>query len=284
MKDIFRAIFCCPNKPSILPAVTSYFAKNGGVIISAECLVDESSDLFFFRGEVEKSAMTTGVEDFKRGFTKFAERYGMQWIVRNPAVKRKIMVLVDSESMLTHFMARWDSGFCDGDIVRIVTHNKHVLSVASNNGIQGALINPDEEAYGLLAGKACDSVDFLANIDWLYSDYSALSGFFPENSITISFDHPVWSSTDSLSDILESGVKQISFSSYYVGSGIEHGPVIWQDSARVPPATSCEKEKCADHLSNKMVDCLCDALRLLLDDSVIIYENRTFILGGGYVR
>jgi formyltetrahydrofolate deformylase len=74
----------------------------------------------------------------------------------------------------------------------------------------------------------------------------------------------------------ERGVKIVGATAHYVTDDLDEGPIIEQDIVRVDHTYSWQAMRDAGRNVEKVV--LSNALKLLLEDKVFIYNNKTVIL------
>ena len=102
-----------PDRPGIVAAVTTHLFETGGNILEAQQFDDEETDRFFMR--VVFAPSTESGTDFERefrdGFGTIADRFGMEWTLRDRAEKKRVMLLVSKfDHCLADLLYRWRTG------------------------------------------------------------------------------------------------------------------------------------------------------------------------------
>src|SRR6266851_5105068 len=93
----FVLTLSCPDRPGIVSAVSTFLAHNGQNILDAQQF--NAADL-----AVNLAALQTG-------FPAIAERFGMDWQMRDRAARRRVMLLVSkSDHCLVDILYRWRTG------------------------------------------------------------------------------------------------------------------------------------------------------------------------------
>src|SRR3954449_3605826 len=101
----------CPNRPGIVAAVSTFLFEAGANIAEAQQYDDPESQRFFARilfdhpaGEVDEAALRAGLRPI-------AERFRMDWTLRNLAEKPRVMLLVSKfDHCLADILYRWRIG------------------------------------------------------------------------------------------------------------------------------------------------------------------------------
>src|SRR5258705_4338450 len=88
----FVLTLSCPDRPGIVSAVSTFLANSGQNILDAQQFDDVETKKFFMR--VVFTAADLAVElSAQTGFAAIAERFGMDWQMRDRASRRRVMLL-----------------------------------------------------------------------------------------------------------------------------------------------------------------------------------------------
>src|SRR5215475_8350876 len=97
----------CSDRPGIVSAVSTFLANSGQNILDAQQFGDVETGNFFMRvvfTAAELAALQTG-------FAAIAERFAMDWQMRDRAARRRVMLLVSkSDHCLADILYRWRTG------------------------------------------------------------------------------------------------------------------------------------------------------------------------------
>jgi predicted amino acid-binding ACT domain protein len=113
----FVLTIASPDRPGIVAAVTTFLFEAGGNILEAQQFDDQQSNRFFMRVVFTSDRADEGfTEGFREAFKPIAERFGMNWALRDRLERRRVMILM---SKFDHCMvdllslAEWRAA--DGD-------------------------------------------------------------------------------------------------------------------------------------------------------------------------
>ena len=101
----------CPDRPGIVSAVSTFLAHNGQNILDAQQFGDIETGHFFMRVVFTAADLAVGLSALQTGFTAIADRFGMNWQMRDRAVRRRVLLLVSkSDHCLVDILYRWRTG------------------------------------------------------------------------------------------------------------------------------------------------------------------------------
>ena len=101
----------CPDRPGIVSAVSTFLAHNGQNILDAQQFDDVETKKFFMRVVFTAADLAVELSALQTGFAAIAERFGMEWQMRDRAAHRKVMLLVSkSDHCLVDILYRWRTG------------------------------------------------------------------------------------------------------------------------------------------------------------------------------
>src|SRR3982750_1315516 len=101
----------CPDRPGIVSAVSTFLAHNGQNILDAQQFDDIETGQFFMRVVFAAADLAVNLAALQTGFTAIAERFGMDWQMRDRPPRRRVMLLVSkSDHCLADILYRWRTG------------------------------------------------------------------------------------------------------------------------------------------------------------------------------
>src|SRR5436305_14848663 len=104
-------ILSCPDRPGIVSAVSTFLAHNGQNILDAQQFDDIETKKFFMRVEFTAADLAVELRALQTGFTAIADRFGMDWQMRDRANRRRVTLLVSkSDHCLVDILHRWRPG------------------------------------------------------------------------------------------------------------------------------------------------------------------------------
>jgi formyltetrahydrofolate deformylase len=267
----------CTDRVGLVAAISGLLALKQFNIVSMHEHVDNNEKLFFMRLEVDR---TDGVEDLE---TSFQEILPAGAIIKiNPEVEKKVIVLVTKEY------------HCLADILvrnYFKTLGAQVQCVIGNHNIlQDICLRFDIPFYFVQAGA--DKQAFEQSIIELTQqydhDYLVLAKFmrilshdfvsrFPMKIINIHHSFlPAFAGASPYRQAHERGVKLIGATAHYVTDELDEGPIIAQ---QIIPAnhslTVQDMVKAGKEIETAV---LAKALKLVFDDRVFVYKNKTVVM------
>lgn len=272
----------CPNRPGIVAAVSTCLFEGGCNISEAHQFDDpETAALFMrlvfsFTGEDAIAALRTG-------FAAVAERFAMQWTMRDLADKQRVLLMVSKfDHCLADILYNWRMGELPMDITGVISNHPketyvhldlegldfHHLPIAQDT-------KPQQEAqiWRIVQETRTDLVVLARYMQILSDDLSVkLSG----RCINIHHSFlPGFKGAKPYHQAHARGVKLIGATAHYVTADLDEGPIIEQDVERVSHQYS------ADALVRRGRDIerrvLSHALALHLEGRVLMAGSRTVV-------
>jgi formyltetrahydrofolate deformylase len=267
----------CADRVGLVAAISGLLAQKQFNIISMQEHVDNTANLFFMRLEVDK---TTGAEGLGESLLEILPAGAL--IKINPAAEKKIIVLVTKEY------------HCLADILvrnYFKTLGAGVQCVIGNHQtLEDVCRRFDVPFYYVAAGNDKDEfeqkmVEIVQNHTF---DYLVLAKFmrilshnfvsrFPLQIINIHHSFlPAFAGASPYRQAYERGVKLIGATAHYVTDELDEGPIIAQ---QIIPAnhslTVADMVKAGKEIETAV---LAKALKLVFDDRVFVYSNKTVVL------
>src|SRR5438270_4023544 len=101
----------CPDRPGIVSAVSTFLAHNGQNILDAQQFDDVETGQFFMRVVFTAADLAVNLAALQTGFAAIAERFGMDWQMRDRAARQRVMLLVSKfDHCLVDILYRWRTG------------------------------------------------------------------------------------------------------------------------------------------------------------------------------
>jgi formyltetrahydrofolate deformylase len=273
----------CPDRPGIVSAVSTFLAHNGQNILDAQQFNDVETDKFFMRVVFTAADLAVGLAALQTGFAAIAERFGMDWQMRDRASLRRVMLLVSkSDHCLADILYRWRTGELAMIPTAIVSnHPRETYAGLDFSGIpfhhlpvtketKGA---QEEAIFNLVQETRTDLVVLARYMQILSDDLSAkLAG------CCINIHHsflPGFKGAKPYHQAHERGVKLIGATAHYVTSDLDEGPIIDQDVERISHRDMPEDLVRKGRDIERRV--LARAIRYHLEDRVILNGRKTVV-------
>jgi formyltetrahydrofolate deformylase len=279
----FVLTLSCPDRPGIVAAVSTFLAQSGQNILDAQQFDDTETKKFFMRVVFTAADLAVELSALQTGFTAIAQRFAMDWQMRDRAAKRRVMLLASkSDHCLVDILYRWRTGELDMVPTAVVSNHPretyasldfgdvpfHYLPATKEN-------KPQQEAaiWKLVEDSRTDLVVLARYMQILSDDLSAkLSG----RCINIHHSFlPGFKGARPYHQAHERGVKLIGATAHYVTRDLDEGPIIDQDVERISHRDT------PDDLVRKGRDIerrvLARAVRHHLEDRVILNGRKAVV-------
>src|SRR3954469_25651837 len=279
----FVLILSCPDRPGIVSAVSTFLAHNGQNILDAQQFNDVETGHFFMRVVFTAADLAVGLSALQTGFGAIADRFRMEWRMRDRASRQRVMLLVSrSDHCLADILYRWRTGELMMIPTAIVSNHAresfgnldfgdvpfHYLPVTKDTKRE------QETAILDLVGKTGTDLVVLARYMQILSD--EMSARLSGRCINIHHSFlPGFKGARPYHQAHARGVKLIGATAHYVTRDLDEGPIIDQDVERISHRDTPED------LSRKGRDIerrvLARAMRHHLEDRVILNGRKTVV-------
>ena len=271
----------CRDVPGIVASVSTNLFEAGANILEARQFDDLESGRFFMR--VEFTAEANAGTRLSYHFTPIAERFGMEWTLRDLSRRKKVVLMVSKfDHCLGDLLYRYRLGELPMDIVGIISnHAREYLSVSNIGDIPYHHLpitketKPQQEAQikAIVTETGADLVVLARYMQILSDD---LARFLSGRCINIHHSFlPGFKGAKPYHQAHERGVKLIGATAHFVTADLDEGPIIEQDVERVSHDDS------PDDLVRKGRDIerrvLSRAVLLFLEDRAITNGQRTVV-------
>src|SRR5260370_25203244 len=120
----FVLTLSCADRPGIVSAVSTFLAHNGQNILDAQQFDDVETKKFFMRVVFTAADLAVELKALQTGFTAIADRFGMDWQMRDRANRRREMLLGSkSDHCLADILYRWRTGALETIPTAIVSNH-----------------------------------------------------------------------------------------------------------------------------------------------------------------
>ncbi len=280
----FVLTIASPDRPGIVAAVTTFLFEAGGNILEAQQFDDQQSNRFFMRVVFTSDRADEGfTESFREAFKPIAERFGMNWALRDRLERRRVMILVSKfDHCMVDLLYRWRNGELPMEITAIVAnHPRETYAGVDFSGLRfhhlpitrQTKMEQEAELWDLVRETKTDLV-VLARYMQVLSD--GLTAKLNGRCINIHHSFlPGFKGAKPYHQAHERGVKLIGATAHYVTSDLDEGPIIEQDVERISHGDT------PDDLVRKGRDIerrvLARAVRYHLDGRVILNGGKTVV-------
>ena len=279
----FVLTLSCPDRPGIVSAVSTFLAHNGQNILDAQQFNDVETRHFFMRVVFNAADLAVNLAALQTGFTAIADRFGMDWQMRERAGRRRVMLLVSkSDHCLVDILYRWRTGELEMIPTAIVSNHPRETYAGLDFGdipfhhlpVTKDTKRAQEGQIMDLVGETKTDLVVLARYMQILSD--DLSAKLSGRCINIHHSFlPGFKGAKPYHQAHERGVKLIGATAHYVTRDLDEGPIIDQDVERISHRDT------PDDLVRKGRDIerrvLARAIRYHLEDRVIPNGRKTVV-------
>jgi formyltetrahydrofolate deformylase len=278
-----RLLVSCPDRPGIVAAVSGFLFRHGVNIVSSDQhSTDPEGGRFFMRMEFSVAGVDLDLGELEEAFRlEVAEPFGMEWRMSHPGERKRIAILASRyEHCLLDLLWRWRRGEIEADVVLVASNHPEPEADVARFGVPfrhvpvpaGGKAEAEEQLLGLLAGEV-DLVVLARYMQVLSGDFLERVGV-PLINIHHSF-LPAFAGQHPHQEAHDKGVKIIGATAHYVIEELDAGPIIEQDVERVSHRdTVDELVRRGEDIERRV---LARAVKLHLEDRVLVHENKTMI-------
>jgi formyltetrahydrofolate deformylase len=230
----------CTDRPGIVAAVATFLAAKHCNIIESAQFDDMDTGRFFMRVVCEPVVEGVVLDVLRNEFAPIAERFGMNWQLRDAGVRLRVMILVSKQDhCLNDLLYRYKVGALPMEPVAIVSNHRDTYQLAASYDI------PFHHLPVVSATKAAQEAKLSALIEDYGVDLVVLARYMQILSDdlarrlegrAINIHHgllPSFKGAKPYHQAHARGVKLIGATAHYVTADLDEGPIIEQEVARV---------------------------------------------------
>ena len=273
----------CKDVKGIVYHVSHFIFERGGNILTSNQHFEELDSLFFMRVSFECSDIPGTREAFHSDLAQLADRFGMTVNLAFGDEKKRMAIMVSGYNhCLYDLLLRRQYGELDCEITCVVSNHLEQASVTRSFNVPyfHVPVTPDtrheaEEKVMTLFRE--HQVDFVVLARYMQILTPVLLDAFPSQIINIHHGFlPAFKGAKPYHQAYEKGVKIIGATSHYATEDLDMGPIIEQDTLRVNHSHSVTDLLAMGRDIEKKV--LARAVKAHIEDRIMVYQNRTFIL------
>jgi formyltetrahydrofolate deformylase len=269
-------IIQCTDQVGLVADISRILSEAKLNIISMREHVDKAGNQFFMRLEVEGLAEELILAEQMRQVLPYGATIRV-----NPVPLKKIVVMVTKEyHCLSDILIRNSFGTLGAEVLGVIGNHDTLQKICSRFDIPFFLIPYNQE-------KAVSEKQIIDEIKAYDPDYIVLAKFmrilspdflsnFPNKVINIHHSFlPAFAGANPYRQAFERGVKLIGATAHFVTDDLDEGPIIAQQIIPVNHSfTVAEMVRSGQEIETAV---LAKALRLVLNDRVFVYQNKTVV-------
>jgi formyltetrahydrofolate deformylase len=273
----------CKDQKAIISTVTNYIASKDGNIIYLDQHVDADENVFFMRLECEFNRENWNLNALKSDFEiQLANPLKLSWEIYTQEEKPKMALFVSKyDHCLYDILGRYSAGELPLEIAVIISNHKDLKPIAERFSIPFHFVpftkeikeKGEQEQLDLLQQY---KIDFIVLARYMQIITPKLITKYRNNIINIHHSFlPAFPGAKPYHSAFKRGVKIIGATSHYVTEGLDEGPIIEQDIARVSHVNSIEDFIMKGRDLERIV--LARAIKLHAERKTIVYDNKTVV-------
>lgn len=276
-------LISCPDQKGLVAKIANFIYSNGGNIIHADQHTDFEAGLFLTRIEWQLNDFNLPREVIALAFASIAKPLQATWQLHfSDTIPRLAIWVTKQDHCLLDLLWRQQAKELPAEIPLIVSNHTQLQAIAEQFGIDFYHFpitkeNKSEQETQQLEILARYKIDLVVLAKYL----QILSADFIKNFPKIINIHhsflPAFPGANPYHRAHERGVKIIGATAHYATADLDEGPIIEQDVVRVS-----HRDDVTD-LVRKGKDLervvLARAVRLHLQNRVLVYGNRTVVFG-----
>jgi len=277
-------LLSCPDQRGLVARIAHFIFERGGNILDLDEHVDANEGLFFLRVTWDMQDFSLAGGKVSPAFQPLADEFQAEWMINLTSIhnRRRLAIFVSKyDHCLQEILWRHGLGEFDADLALIVSNHPdlkpladlhhvpfHVFTINKDNKLE-----QEQQEISLLKQENIDTVILARYMQVLSSRFV---GEYPNRIINIHHSFlPAFMGGNPYKQAHERGVKIIGATSHYVTDNLDEGPIIEQDIIRI------SHKDCLADLIRKGRDLermvLARALRLHLQDRILVYGNKTVV-------
>src|SRR6201993_3628795 len=273
----------CPDRPGIVSAVSTFLAHNGQNILDAQQFSDVEDNKFFMRVVFTAADLAVELPALQTGFAALAERFNMDWQMRDRATRKRVMLLVSKfDHCLVDILYRWRTGELAMIPTAIVSnHPRETYAGLDFGEIPFHHLPVTKDTKRAQEGKVFDlfgetKTDLVVLARYMQILSDGLSAKLSGRCINIHHSFlPGFKGAKPYHQAHARGVKLIGATAHYVTADLDEGAIIAQDVEHITHSDSPEDLIRKGRDIERRV--LARAVLWHLDDRVILNGRKTVV-------
>lgn len=274
----------CPDGVGIVAAVTNDLAQHGALVTEAQHFREPVSNSTILRIVFQTGgAAALDIEKLTRDFEKVAERFRMNWKIRDAETRQKVLVAVSKQGhCLKSLLHRWEVGTLPVDIVGVVSNHETQRRLVEWQGLPFHYLPLQPEGKAVQEQRMLQvfrdaKADFLVLARYMQILSADLCRQLAGKAINIHHSFlPGFKGAQPYHQAYARGVKLIGATAHYVTDDLDEGPIIEQSVERVDHTMEPEQ---LTTLGNEIESVVLNrAVQWHAEHRVFEFGNRTVVL------
>lgn len=274
----YRVLIQAPDATGLIYLSSKVFYENNLNIVTNHEYVDNEKNLFFMRtvltGDIDPKQLKELLVEALPDTTQIKIRL---------AHKKNIVLMATKEAhVIGDLLIRYYEGQLDANIVGVISNHDNLRSLCHHFNIPYYYISAENlsreehEAKVLSALEMFDSLDYIVLAKYMRILTPKFTEKYKYRILNIHHSFlPAFIGANPYKQAFERGVKIIGATAHFVNENLDEGPIIEQDIIHVDHSYDWVDMQKSGRDVEKVV--LARALKLVLEDRVFVYGNKTVI-------
>lgn len=267
----------CKDRVGLVAAISGVLSKEQLNIVSLREHVDKAENGFFMRIDVEQNADAITLENKLRAVLP-----SDAVVTVNPPPEKKVVVLVTKEyHCLADILIRHYFKTLSASVQCVISNHSTLQGICERFEIPFHNVSYEQGGKDQFELKIIDIIkkwnpDFIVLAKFMRILSPGFVAQFPRRIINIHHSFlPAFAGAQPYRQAFERGVKLIGATAHFVTNELDEGPIIAQQIIDVNHSfTTADMVRAGKEIETFV---LAKALRLVFDDRVFVYKNKTVV-------
>ncbi|MBE3550150.1 MAG: Formyltetrahydrofolate deformylase [Brockia lithotrophica] len=281
--DRARILLTCVDRPGIVANVAGALSRLGANIVELDQHTTAPwGGRLFMRVEFLLPGLEEKREELEKTLREVSESWNIDFQLHFASRRKRVVVFASlADHALLELLHLWRNGELPGDLVAVVSNHTRLAHAVTAYGVpyhhvpveRGKKEEAERAILDLLEGYRPDLLVLARYMQILSPEFVRR---FPNRIINIHHSFlPAFVGKNPYEQAFARGVKLIGATAHYVTEGLDEGPIIEQDVARVTHRASLATLKQIGRDIERTV--LARAVKWHLEDRILVHENKTIV-------
>jgi len=277
-----RILIWCPDQSGIIAAVTGFLAEVRANILEADQHSDPDDRTFCMRLEFEIEPVELSRAEFVRTWSVVADKYRMDWRIAYSDERTRMAILVGKQDHCLHdLLWRWQRGELHADVACVISNHPDLKDLVDWYGLPfyHLPISAEDKASQerrLLKQLGDSGAELVVLARYMQVLSPQVVARYPSRIVNIHHSFlPAFAGGRPYHQAYERGVKVVGATAHYVTDQLDAGPIIAQDTVSINHRDTVRDLIRKGRDLERTV--LARAVRLHLEDKVLVHQNRTIV-------
>jgi formyltetrahydrofolate deformylase len=282
LAELATLLVACPDRRGIVAALAQVLYGHGANILDSDQHTDTEAGMFFQRLRFDLSGLMSDRLTLERAIAEVGQRFSMKYRLLYAERPKRVAIFVSRyDHCLYDLLLRHRGKELACELALVVSNHAELETVARDFGIRFVHLPVSPETKREVQAQeiellAAERVDLVVLARYMQILGEELVSLYPDRIINIHHSFlPAFVGGKPYHQAYARGVKLIGATAHYATATLDEGPIIEQDVARVSHKDSVEDLVRKGRDLEKLV--LARAVRLHLDDRVLVYGNKTVV-------